>query len=67
MMTGLEALLEKKAPVLPPEIRQRALNCVHLLEVVNALVLDEARPMRAEERSRAVAALELLATCLANA
>jgi hypothetical protein len=61
-----EALLEQGKSVLPPEKHQRAMNCVYVLEEINALMLDEGRLMRADERLRVAAELRMLSSLVAN-
>ena len=46
-----EALLGQGELLLLPDIYQRATNCVYLLEVINAVVLDESRPINDRERA----------------
>jgi hypothetical protein len=45
-----EAFLQQFESFLPPNKHQLAANCVYLLEDINALVLDEARSIRDDER-----------------
>lgn len=61
-----EALLEQGKSVLPPEKHQRAMNCIYVLEEINALVLDEGRSMSADERLRVGAELQKLASLVAG-
>jgi hypothetical protein len=47
-----ETLLEKMQSALPDEDFARAMNCVYLIEEINAIVLDESRqPTHAEQKA----------------
>lgn len=62
-----EALLDETRSALPPDTHKRAMNCVYILEEINALVLDEGRSMRDEERVRVKAELETLTSLATSA
>lgn len=55
-----EATLEQGKSALPLENHKWAMNCIYILEEISALLLDEGRAMRADERSRVTTELERL-------
>ena len=55
-----EALLEQGKSALNPQRHQRAMNCIYVLEEINALVLDEGRSISTDERLRVAAELQKL-------
>ena len=57
-----EALLGQSESVLSPETYQHAMNCIYLLEDINAVVLDESRSV--SERERLSVESELQKLCL---
>jgi hypothetical protein len=66
LVLRVEALLEQGKSVMFPAAHQRAMNCVYVLEEINALVLDEGRSIEADERLRVAAELRMLTSLVAN-
>lgn len=60
-----EALLEQSKSVLAPGTHQRAMNCIYVVEEINALVLDEGRLMRDDEQARVKSELQRLSSLIA--
>ena len=61
-----EALLEEGKAMLTPDAFLRAMNCVYLIEDVNALVLDEGRPLKEGERASIATELGRLVASVAE-
>lgn len=61
-----EALLEQCKSRLTPDKYLSGMNCVYIIEEINALVLDEGRPLRVDERLNVVAELQKLSTLVAG-
>ncbi|QNP59931.1 hypothetical protein [Paenacidovorax monticola] len=59
-----ELIMEGMRSYLSSEIFSKAINCVYVLEEINALILDEARQLTQAERTEVEGQLNLLKHCL---
>lgn len=55
-----ELMVEEMHPRLPSGDFSKAMNCVYVLEEINALILDEARPVTQAEHTEIESQLALL-------
>lgn len=61
-----EAVLDQSRSVLPPAVHQRAMNCIYVIEEINALILDEGRSLRDDECARVKLELQRLSSLVAG-